>query len=123
MKRVWVCSAICLACAAYAAPVRAQGLYEPFPAPASKEVARKYLNRLPGNGAPLGDSVTNHALQVGAFLRGSGGASLTPATGSSGPSERADARVGVGPSGVIAALAAALVLAAASAWVITARRA
>lgn len=118
MKRLSLHLTALLACAALAAPASAQtgnGLYEPFPGPASKLRAKRFIEGLPGDGTqarrPL--TLSDEELERGVFV--SAGAVRDSAAGSTagpagGPSSRATGSA-VGPSfgwplGILLVLAA-----------------
>jgi hypothetical protein len=100
MKRLGVPLASFLLCLAVAAPAMAEtgnGLYEPFPAAASKARAKRFLSQLPGLGGqvePL--SVTDRELQRGVIVDRTALGASVPADGLA--SARARGSAGFGPS-------------------------
>jgi hypothetical protein len=72
MKRLVIALASVLLCLALAAPAMAaagNGLYEPFPAAASKARAKRFLSQLPGAGGQVEPvSVSDRDLQRGVVV-------------------------------------------------------
>jgi hypothetical protein len=100
MKRLGAAVASLLVCMAIAAPAMAQtgnGLYEPFPAAASKARAKRFVSELPGVGGraePV--SVSDRQLQRGVIVDPR--ALRTPAPAAGLASSRARGATGFAPS-------------------------
>lgn len=91
MSRVGVGLASVVLCLALAAPAGAQstgnGLYEPFPAAASRARAQHFVNRLRAHSPPVSTAQLAHGSFVGGTLGPTAtGAASARASGDAGPS-------------------------------------
>jgi hypothetical protein len=101
MRRGAAILALALLLACVPATAAAQGLYDPFPQPQSRQKARDFLRSFGGQSARLADILSDRELERGLFVPGVLGATLSaPLRGATtaGPESRARAGGDFGPS-------------------------